>query len=41
MNDLTKELLEALKGLMALPDHRVDLRDAARFRSLDPKFKRR
>ena len=30
MNDITKDLLDALKGLMALPDHRVDLRDAAK-----------
>ena len=28
--DVTKDLLDALKGLMALPDHRVDLRDAAK-----------
>ena len=28
--DVTKDLLEALKGLMALSDHRVDLRDAAK-----------
>ena len=30
MNDVTKDLLDALKGLMALPDHRVDLRDEAK-----------
>lgn len=30
MNDVTKDLLEALKGLMALSDHRVDLRDQAK-----------
>lgn len=29
MSDVTKDLLDALKGLMALPDHRVDLRDEA------------
>ena len=28
--DVTKDLLDALKGLMALPDHRVDLRDQAK-----------
>ena len=28
--DVTKDLLEALKGLMALSDHRVDLRDEAK-----------
>ena len=30
MNEITRELLVALKGLMALSDHRVDLRDAAK-----------
>lgn len=30
MSDVTKDLLDALKGLMALPDHRVDLRDEAK-----------
>lgn len=28
--DVTKDLLDALKGLMALSDHRVDLRDQAK-----------
>lgn len=30
MNDLTKDLLEALKNVMALPDHRIDLRYEAK-----------
>lgn len=30
MSNVTKDLLDALKGLMALPDHRADLRDAAK-----------
>ena len=30
MNEITKELLEALKSIMALPDHKVDRRDEAK-----------
>ena len=30
MSEITKELLEALKSIMALPDHKVDRRDEAK-----------
>ena len=30
MNEITKELLDALKSIMALPDHKVDRRDEAK-----------
>ena len=30
MNEITKELLDALKSIMALPEHKVDRRDEAK-----------
>ena len=30
MNEITKELLEVLKSIMTLPDHKVDRRDEAK-----------